>query len=290
MSFSASYIDEEIDLLITSDTNQGARNKNSLGSEFTVFWGDGGIGIPNDAENINVSVVESNVWWTIPNIITGVNDKIYVYGDNDQAEPTSQLFTITLPQGLYDLNGLNVAIQSGLEAVGAKTMSNNNLLPLISLSPDSNTQKVRLRLNYANVYVDFTQPNTFREIIGFNSQIYGPNPTAPVNILAPNVAAFNQINYLLIHSDIVDKGIRFNNTYNQTIAQVLINVAPGSQIVSTPFHPAKCNGEKLKGSTNSARFWLTDDSQRLVNTNGEDWNFRLVITYQRPKIIMAPAR
>ena len=84
----------------------------------------------------------------------------------------------------------------------------------------------------------------------------------------------------------MNKGIRFNNSYNQTVAQVLIDVAPGSQIVSTPFNPAKCNAQELAGSKRTnLRFWLTDDKQRNVNTNGEYFTARIVIHYMRPMII-----
>jgi len=193
-----------------------------------------------------------------------------------------------IEQGLYDLTGLNNSLQSGLEQAGARTTErgNNNPLPLVSLSPDEATQKVLLRLNYDNVYVDFQPPNTPREIIGFDALQYGPMIGTPVNELAPNVAEFNQVNYFLIASDLVQKGIRFNNRYNQVITQVLINVSPGSQIISVPFNPAKSDAQDLAGSKRSVlRFRLTDDKLRPVNTNGEYWTARVVIRYLMPMVI-----
>jgi hypothetical protein len=172
---------------------------------------------------------------------------------------------VTIPQGLYDLTGLNTSILTQLENLGSRT----NPSPLINLSADSNTQKVNIKYNYNNVYIDFSQANTFREILGFNSQVYGPYIAAPINVLAPNTAAFNQINYFLIGSDLVRQGIRFNNTYAGVIAQVLIDVSPGSQIVSTPFNPSKIQCDELIGSKRSnLRFRLSDDKLRPVNTNG----------------------
>ena len=102
-----------------------------------------------------------------------------------------QNYAITIPNGLYDLNGLNQSILRELENAGAKNDPN----VLFSLSPDEATNKVEIRLNYDSVSIDFTQPNTFREILGFNSQVVGPYATVPRNILADNVAAFNQVNY-----------------------------------------------------------------------------------------------
>ena len=63
-------------------------------------------------------------------------------------------------------------------------------------------------------------------------------------------------------------------------------MSPGSQIVSTPFHPAKSNGQTLAGTVRTnLRFWLTDDQQRSVNTNGENWTARIVIDFLVPMAI-----
>tara|TARA_R110000772_G_scaffold53495_1_gene122398 strand:+ start:6641 stop:7498 length:858 start_codon:yes stop_codon:yes gene_type:complete len=282
-----SFIKEEISIIVSSDSKTGALSKSLDGSRFEIQLDGEGLHIPKDAMNVTVEVEEATIWWSIPNIITGENDKIYIYGDSDDAVPVPQLYTITVPQGLYDLSALNLAILSELESQGARTLDGTGAsLPLISMSADSSTQKVRLRFNYPNVYVDFTQANTMRDILGFNSAVYGPYAGAPQNILADSTAQFNTVNYFLIHSDIVSKGVRFNNTYNQTIAQVLINVAPGSQIVSTPFNPARSGANELAGSRRTnLRFWLTDDQDRAINTNNENWSARIVIHYMRPMII-----
>lgn len=370
-------VPEEISMIVSSDPSQGAVNKSPDGSYFEVQLQDG-IMIPSDALNINVSVEESTVWWVVPNIITGVNDKMYlngatagstqtniemgfdpnntfsltsgfleiqdgatvnplptgafIVGDTFQIDtgtlaaqsfeilsiiqdtPTVmsynvspnnvsqgggvndfsrirtagpiQGFTITIPQGLYDLAGLNQAIARELETEGARADPD----PLITLNPDEATQKVEIRFNYNDVSVDFTQPNTFAEILGFNKVIYGPYPNAPISILANETAQFNQINYFLIKSDLTNKGIRFNNNYNQTIGQVLIDVPPGSQITSNPRNPAKVNVQELSGATRTnLRFWLTDDKDRRVNTNGEYWSARIVIHYLKPYVIGTPA-
>ena len=101
-----------------------------------------------------------------------------------------QLFTVVIAQGLYDLTGLNNALQSGLEALGARVIDALlNPLPLVSLSPDNATQKVLMRFNYANVYSDFQLLDTPRLLLGFDSLQYGPYVGAPLNVLAPNVAS-----------------------------------------------------------------------------------------------------
>jgi hypothetical protein len=274
MSFT---IPEEISMIVSSDPINGATNISPDGSYFEVQLQDG-LSIPKDALNVNISVEEATIWWSVPNVITGENDKMYITGP-DTADVITN-YVITLPQGLYDLSGINSAIARELEIAGAKIDPD----PLITLSPDEATQRVQIRFNYATVSIDFQPNDTFRTILGFNSAIYTPVPNNPV--LAPNVAAFNRVNYFLIHSDLTNKGIRFNNNYNQTIGQVLIDVAPGSQIVSRPFNPARINAQELAGSSRTnLRFWITDDEDRRVNTNNEYWSARVVIHYLRPFVV-----
>ena len=231
---------------------------------------------------VTLDTINTQTYTVSPNV---VNQAV---GSNSfsrlRAGPTA-LYTITIPQGLYDLSGINSAIQRELENAGAQIDPN----PLITLTPDEPTQKVEMRFNYTTVEVDFTQPDTPRDLLGFANAVYGPYGGAPINILAPNIAAFNQVNYFLIHSDLTNKGIRFNNNYNQTIGQVLIDVSPGSQIVSRPFNPARIPVPELGGAKRTnIRMWLTDDDDRRVNTNGEYWTARLVIRYLRPYIIGNP--
>jgi hypothetical protein len=160
-------IPQEISMLVSSNPINGARNISSDGSYFEIQLQDG-LKIPRNAINVNISVEEASIWWVVPNIITGENDKLYITGpDNNNNQ---QNFILTIPQGLYDLTGLNNAIVRELENNNAKTDS--VIGPLIQLVADQATQKVILRVNYVNTSVDFTQTKTCREILGFNSQVY----------------------------------------------------------------------------------------------------------------------
>lgn len=262
---------QEISIILSSDPEAGAINRSADGSAFEIQLQDG-LQIPKQAKNLTLAVQEATVWWTVPNIITGENDKMYITGFD--TFDVLQNYTVTIPQGLYDLSGINQAVLRELENAGAKI----NPDPLITMTPDEATQRVELRFNYSNVTVDFTQADTPREILGFNSQLLAPG--AVTSILADNVAAFNQVNYFLLHSDLTNKGIRFNNNYNQTISQILIDAAPGSQIVSRPFNPAKIAVPELAGAKRTnIRVWLTDDKNRRVNTNGEYFTARIVLSY-----------
>lgn len=272
-------VPEEISMIVSSDPDAGAINRSPDGSYFEVQLQDG-LQLPAEALNVNIAVEEATVWWVVPNIITGQNDRMYITGPDTL--DVVQNYVVIIPQGLYDVPGINQAILRELGNQGAKVSPET----IISLTSDATTQKVEIRFNYTSVSIDFTQTDTPRIILGFDSLVYGPFAGAPINVLAPNVAQFNQVNYFLIHSDLTNKGIRFNNNYNQTISQVLIDVPPGSQIVSRPFNPAKVNAPELAGAKRTnLRIWLTDDKDRRVNTNGEYFTARIVIHYLKPYII-----
>ena len=273
-------VPNEISLLASSDPASGAINRSADGSQFEIQLEDA-LQIPEGAVNITLDIEEATVWWVIPNIITGVNDKMYLTVPR-ALDDALTAYILTIPQGLYDLSGLNQAVLRELSNQGAKIAPTNTL----NLSPDDATQRVELELYYIGSSVDFTQNGTFRNILGFNSQIIGPSIIAPQVYIANNTAQFNQVNYFLIHSDLTNKGIRFNNSYSQTVSQVLIDVPPGSQIISRPFNPARINASELGGAKRTnIRFWLTDDKNRPVNTNNEFFTCRVAIKYLTPYIL-----
>lgn len=256
----------QIPIIVDSAVENGAINKSADGSQFEIQLEDP-IQIPGTATSVNVSVQEASVWWVIPNITTGVNDAFSI--DDGVTGP----FNVTVDQGLYDLSSLQQSVESAvIAAIGPAGM--------FTFIADNATQKVIIRVNQVGVSIDFTGGTTFRDILGFNSQVLGPTTVAVTDFQGDNIAAFNTIDFFLIHSDIVSRGIRVNNVYDQVIAQVLIDTAPGSQIISTPFNPPKSPAWELIGATrNRIRFWLTDQNGVAVNTNNENWTARIIIEY-----------
>jgi hypothetical protein len=347
----------ELNIIVSSDPTQGAFNRSADGSYFEIFLQDNGIQVPKDATQCYLSVEECTVWWTVPNVITGVNDKVYIYGPSAQEEvsdinlgiPTSSIgnglaftilgtmplglfqvgdiikvtssgaeypitsiltytttgitfvssnttalitvtahwsrirggtgvtyYPITLPQGLYDLNAMQNAISTQLENEGASSTTE----PIISLVADTASQRVNIRFPFPTSRVDFTQPNTIREIIGFPPTNIGNFTDAPKTITGSDTPAFNAVNYFLLHTDLTNLGLRFNNQYAQVVSQILIDRPPGSQILSRPFNPPRIAVPELIGATRSSiRVWLTDDQNQRVNTNGEYYSARMKIEY-----------
>ncbi len=213
-------------VIATSSTLAGAVNKSENGSQFEIVLAEPLI-FPNDLINCTIQVDEATIWWTIPNISDSLNNnKFYI-------THLTIPYIITIPNGLYSVTDLQIALDRELFAT-------IGISGLVTLEADNSTQKTSLTINQAGTQIDFTPVDTFRNILGFNSQLVPALVSTGIYTqLSDNVAAFNSIDYFLIHSDIVDQGIRTNNIFTQTIYQVLIDVAPGSQIVSREFNPPK---------------------------------------------------
>jgi hypothetical protein len=273
-------IKREFDIDVSSNPANGSQNLSSDGSSFEVnYEGSPPLALPLTAKNISVSVKNAEIWWTVPNVISGQNDAFRLTDTGAGSGTAFGPTTINIPQGLYDLSGLAQTIERELVSAGAASGT-------ISFSADNATQKVEITANFVGITIDFTVTNSVRDILGFNSQVLGPTAVAPTIWLADNVAAFNVVNYFLIHGDVCDKGIPINSSYTNILAKVVIDVSPGSQIIHRPFRPSRCGASKLKGTTQTNfRYWLTDDQNRAVNTNNEYWSATLSVKYEIPEKI-----
>lgn len=275
----SSLIKHEFSLLVSSNPLNGATNITLDGSSFQNNF-DRPIIIPRQARNISIKGYEATVWWVIPNIIENENDAFRLtYFDGI----ISVQYDIQIPSGLYDVAQLDNAINRELVNAGAP----NNLITILG---DNSTQKTIIQINPLTpetVSIDFTIANSVRTILGFDSQVI-PAQSGLVSIFSDNPANFNTINFFLIHSDLVGRGLRIGNDYNNTIIRVPIDVPPGSQINFLPDNPVPIPANEIRGRVvNEAQFWLTDDSNRRVNTLGEYFSLTLVISYYMPANVEA---
>ena len=267
------------DLLVSSSPDQGALNLSEDGSSFEVKLEDA-ITIPDKARNIKLEVQRALVWNNMPNIYTGVNDKIYINGPNTDDVQTS--FVVTIAQGSYDLQTLTNDILADLEVQGAKTEP----LSLISLDADVATGKVEVSLNYPTVQIEMRSWNTFHKILGLNEELYTvPTGKTTHTFLADNVANFAAVESILVHSDITSKGLSINGQYSQTVAQILPDVRSGSLIVFQPLSPLKIDCDNLKGTNlESFRVWITNEKGESISTNGEYYSMLLKLSFERNQV------
>jgi len=257
----------EINFFVNSSTASGAKNKSPDGSQFQVFL-ENPIAIPSDATNCSLIMQESNIWYTFPNVITSSNDAFSI--DDGVLGP----YTFQLAQGLYDLSSLDSAINVGIVNAGGPAN-------LITLLADTATQKVIIQVNLIGTTVLNTVANSVMvSLCGFAAADIGPTVANPEFFTATNQATLNQVNSVLVHTDLIDGGMRLNNTYDQIIANSPLNDYPGSLIYYQPYRPPKIDASNLIGAKRSTfKIWLTDENRNTINTGGEDFQIRFAITW-----------
>ncbi len=267
----SSYIEYKLPFIFSSSAASGAQNISPDGSSFEVLL-DRPIVIPRESKNCYITVQNATAWWNIFNVKLNINDQLDVeYFDG----VLTVNITITIEPGLYDLDHLSAEI-------GRELLAGNVPQDLFILTPDQATQKSVIQFNYSGVQLDFSIARNFANLLGFDERLVplGGQTTGVQFEKSDNIANFNEIDYLLIHSDLVSRGIKINNRYTNTIAQLLIDVAPASQIVSRPFNPPEIPANELIGEKRkNLRFYLTDQDNNLVDTNGELFSVRLIIHY-----------
>jgi hypothetical protein len=261
----------EVNVIASSAPANGATSINANGSRFTLNFQGKGIDIPKAAQNVQISMPHATVWNTIPNITTANNTLEIVGPDLSDVITT---YTITVPQGLYDLESLDTSIKNQLINAGAQTADG----PLISLQPNYSTNKVEVIFGYSNVTIDFSIANSLLVVMGFDSSVYGPFSAGHV-LSAPNQAEFNSVNGVIIHTSLVSEGVRIGAEFNQAVGQVSFSVAPGSLETYAPFNVLKVYEEHLAGvRIKNIVFWITDElNNDIVMT--EYWSATIRISW-----------
>lgn len=252
-------------IILNSSTESGAISKSSDGSSFQVNL-DNGLIVPDQAKYCWLVCQSAEIYNSSPNVKTGVNDQFRITDG-------SGTLTMTIPQGLYDIPLLNEEIDRQIVASGRPTNS-------IVISGNNATQKTFITVLTSGTSVNFTIANSLRDLLGFQSLILGPTVSGNVIFNSNDVASFNNIEYFILHTDLVNHGLRINNRYTQAVAQVLIDAPTGSQILHQPQNPPEIPCNELIGNKKTLiNVWLTDQNNYRVSTSGEDFSFRIVIYY-----------
>lgn len=262
-------LEKETAYFFSSDTTVGATQVGNNGSTFAVAL-NSPIMIPKGAISCEVGVYSAAIWYVNPNISVQLTNNQFRFTTSNAPAGT---YTITFPDGLYSLSGLNSTLSNLITNLGLPSN-------LFVLSGDDATQKTIITFLTAGDSVDFTIPNSLRFILGFNSAVYTA-PSNNFNQFSDNPAAFNTDNSYIISSDLVTTGIPINNQSFGILVNVPITSVPGSQIIYQPAQVVWVDAGELIGQTKQfIRFRLTNQSLSPINTVGETWQFTLSIRWK----------
>lgn len=236
------------------------------------------------AVDVDISIVSANVWFTSPNIEAQYeNDHMYLFFD-DGAGNTGE-YDLTIPKGLYSVTQLNNTIQILMShEIIPGTESTRFPCNCITIQGDLATQRVNISfLEGLGIRTETspTYPSNVAPSLGYTqSATLGPATFSGQTYPADDVARLNRISSFLLHGDIVKKGIQVNDRQSFVLAEIQLDVQPGKLLTYRPFLPFKIDGRHLvEADRDSVTFWLTDEKDRPIDTNGEDWSFALLISY-----------
>lgn len=249
----------EHSLIFSSASDNGAEGVSSNKDSFSVSL-QPPLNIPTDAKYCNIACETAELFNSSPNILTGVNNQIKIKCDSNTGVLTT--YTVDLDQALYDLPALDQAIKSSLLNQGAIT-SPSYAIDLLASESD---QKVVIQFNTLNAEVILNTATSMRGILGFNSGVYTNTGTvAGFQTKAQNVADFATVSSYLLHTSLVKDGMRLNNRHSSIIAQIMIDVDVGSQILFRPTNPAKLDASHLIGNkVGRVDIWMTNQKDEGV--------------------------
>ena len=178
----------------------------------------------------------------------------------------STFHNITFPAGVWNYTNFNTYIKDITKIV--KNGNTPNEYP-ITLEFDDTTFRVTVTL--ANNYqLDLTASN-FNELIGFNKEILKNEQNIGTRV--PNLSQDTDI--LNIHCDLINDSLVDGNETDIIYSFSTSVLRPSYSFTIEPrrvtYNPTN------KNSISSIRIYITDGKRRLVNLNGADTAFSLIL-------------
>lgn len=192
--------------------------------------------------------------------------------DFSRIDGSNDVYTVVIPDGLYNLDQLSATINRELVNQG---VDENVLL----FEPDEATQKVVIQFTKAYQQIDMTG-NTCRELLGFDERLVPLAPTTGAEFeIGDNPAEFNQIDYYLLYCDIAGMGININGIYKSVIGKMLITSPPGTQSTTQPYNPMRIPiYQRIGQHISQLRCWITDQNGERLDLT-DDFSLDLIIRY-----------
>ena len=171
---------------------------------------------------------------------------------------------ITFPQGVWNYTDFNEYIKEI-----TKTGDNNDPTYPITIEFDTTTFRVTVTL-VTNYQIDLTQSD-FNDLIGFNKKVL--KDAVNIGDRVPNLSQDTDI--LNVHCDLVNSSLVDGDESDIIYTFSTSVLRPSYSFTLEPrrvtFNPAN------KQQISSIRIYITDGKRRLINLNGADTSFSLIL-------------
>ena len=303
-----SIIDIEKTFFFSSAAANGARNIHASGSAFEVTL-DTPVIVPPGALNCSIECRSANIWFIMPNISKVFkNNRLYfrydpsiiggdinlnnvVFGDANggvapivAVVPSTGWDYLELPDGLYSVNDLNTSLKRliGYKRIpGTLTRFSTNS---ITISANPSTQHIVIEMDPGFILGTMQFENNICHTLGITKL---DNDSTGVQYThdndyweADSTAGLTPINSFLLHSDLIENGLRVNNGVANILTEIQLSGPPGSFLTYRPYLPYRLDGNHLKFSNrDTVKFYLTDHQNRTLDMFGEAYSFSIVVRY-----------
>ena len=281
---------QETLIIVNSDPKAGSKNLTDDGSSFYVDFSER----LETSGNPTIKVLSASIWFNFPNIKTGINDTLTIRFGNDGSTVTAftNSVTITLPQGLYDIDHFSSAVS---EAIHDSQYGSELGTDSVIFTPNYATSKAQVTLSIENlldsstasfipnyIEVDF-QNSSVAPLLGFTQNArftvaYGA-PIKSDTFESQTIADMAPVSSLIIKCSAARGSIINGNMQSDTIAAIPILAEVGHQILYSPFQTPRTSCAAFKNGVNQMRMSLCDQNGNPVNTNGEYWSAALLLEW-----------
>jgi len=251
------------------DSTVGSHVSETGDSFVTHFDSDNTISIPEDAEVCVYATGVSIIWY-----VQNIPENATIFYSNSLAEP--EKYSIVIPEGMYDPDGINAAISIGL-------VQNDHDSDLIQLIGNPATQKLVVTIKSAGWQAKWSDP-TFTALVGATVGQMTPDDRLTLGEYRepfPNVANFGAIKGYNVSCPEISEGVVFNGGTSNLLVHVPVVGSPGSLLIWEPARVMKISADHLAGtSIKKLSFYIRDQSGNIVDLAGERWQIRLIIEYK----------
>ena len=201
-----------------------------------------------------------NTRFTWFNINAGYDNQLIRFSKDNGSTYTN----ITFPSGVWSYSEFNEHIQ---KETGTIKINNKDVYP-ITLAFDDTTFRVTITLAQ-NYQLDLTQSN-FYDLIGFNKEIVTQTS------IGPRVPNLNQdTDVLNVHCDLINESMVDGQDTDIVFSFSTSVLRPSYSFTIEPqrvtYNPVN------KNTISSIRIYITDGKRRLLDFNGADTAFSLIL-------------
>jgi hypothetical protein len=215
-------------------------------------------------------LISSQIPNIVPNISAALGNNSFTY--NNGTGP----FALTIPDGLYDLPGLQYMINLLIYKRGEITDPEAD--PAFIFTAIQSTQQVAIMITMAGWTFEIT-PDGIGTIIGFPDGLYGPGPGLIYDSSQP-AANFGQVFAFYIHCSLISGsylGANGSTTIGDVLGVCSITEPPGALISQVYNFPVKVPMGVTQIS--EINFYLTDQNGNTITSLLDQvWSVQLYIT------------